>query len=506
MIDDLDRISLIDWEQAVIGEMNYGQHNIAGLGFHTWGEQTSEEIDWYGVSQIAHYLLQPIITQSDLVQNYSKQLLIEGIKAFENYGFPQEDIIRYKELVLEINKRFKTHQDKSSRKILRPFLLENKESIEIEDFKTNLINGLFSVFKNWHSIPRDRLFPVHYYGLDKKMGIAFSDLGIVYSLRLFERYISDDQKKDYEIITNRCISDTISTAMKNEFDEFGLFDGLSGTIWLLIKFGRIEDAKKMVDEYFEKIVNNSKSYNLYNGLSGSLLLLIDCIQYKILDKGQMKILREILNCFCRQYIENPKRFIQIGKGSVISNNPYEQHGGILYGHGGVGWLFGKAYKTFGEEHYKQALNLCIENELMAYSEDSNGAMEYNQGYRLLPYLSMGSSGMLQLFSRYKDIIYSSILEYLPNLRKAVEVQHCVFPGLFNGWSGLVVSQHVESRKSEVLNQFCKNIQRYLISIESGICIAGDAGLRITTDIASGSAGILLAIDMLERDEINFLPI
>ncbi|HEU9957699.1 TPA: lanthionine synthetase, partial [Streptococcus pneumoniae] len=47
------------------------------------------------------------------------------------------------------------------------------------------------------------------------------------------------------------------------------------------------------------------------------------------------------------YIENPETFCKVGASDVQSNDPYENFGGLLYGHAGVAWLFGEAYKLTG---------------------------------------------------------------------------------------------------------------------------------------------------------------
>ncbi|MTV64369.1 lanthionine synthetase, partial [Streptococcus pneumoniae] len=89
-----------------------------------------------------------------------------------------------------------------------------------------------------------------------------------------------------------------------------------------------------------------------------------------------------------------------------SNDPYENFGGLLYGHAGVAWLFGEAYKLTGESIYKNGLELAVDKELVAYKVDSNNSLQYSQGHRLLPYLATGSAGLLLLINRNKEILSS----------------------------------------------------------------------------------------------------
>ncbi|MTW31176.1 lanthionine synthetase, partial [Streptococcus pneumoniae] len=76
-------------------------------------------------------------------------------------------------------------------------------------------------------------------------------------------------------------------------------------------------------------------------------------------------------------IENPETFCKVGASDVQSNDPYENFGGLLYGHAGVAWLFGEAYKLTGESIYKNGLELAVDKELVAYKVDSNNSLQYS---------------------------------------------------------------------------------------------------------------------------------
>lgn len=199
---------------------------------------------------------------------------------------------------------------------------------------------------------------------------------------------------------------------------------------------------------------------------------------------------------------------KVGASDVQSNDPYENFGGLLYGHAGVAWLFGEAYKLTGESIYKNGLELAVDKELVAYKVDSNNSLQYSQGHRLLPYLATGSAGLLLLINRNKEILSSKYLKYLTSLERATDVVFCVLPGLFNGFCGLEVANNIYSDIDDNFSgqkKLIEQLYRYLCVIEEGFVIAGDNGLKITTDIASGFAGVAIGLVSIMDNKLTILP-
>ena len=59
----------------------------------------------------------------------------------------------------------------------------------------------------------------------------------------------------------------------------------------------------------------------------------------------------------------------------------------------------------------------------------------------------------------------------------------------------------------ILNQrnLLRKLFAYLSRIEKGLVIAGDNGLKITTDIASGVGGVALSLISMQYDKFELLP-
>lgn len=508
LVKDEDEISIIDWEQAVFSNDEKVVHKVAAPGFRAWRETLPSEIDWYGIRQIAHYLYMPLVTTSDLTYNYVSQTRIEGKKLFESLGYTREHIDYVESLLSYLDSKCPQIENISRKKVLKPMheirTIESEQ--DIQDFIIKLLRGFTLTYGQWRKEFQSRFFPVHYYGLNFNQGIAFSDLAILWSYQQLAKKVKNFKFDDYYEIRTQVINEAVNNFKKSSLS--GLFDGKIGTIWLIYEFGEIDRAVELFTTHFIEIFENSQNKNLYSGQAGILL-----VGLYFLSKGEIdnKLGEEILirlREYTLNYIENPETFCKVGASDVQSNDPYENFGGLLYGHAGVAWLFGEAYKLTGESIYKNGLELAVDKELVAYKVDSNNSLQYSQGHRLLPYLATGSAGLLLLINRNKEILSSKYLKYLTSLERETDVVFCVLPGLFNGFCGLEVANNIYSDIDDNFSgqkKLIEQLYRYLCVIEEGFVIAGDNGLKITTDIASGFAGVAIGLVSIMDNKLTILP-
>lgn len=508
LIKDNDEVSIIDWEQAVFVNNEQNTHAIAAPGFRAWGETLPSEIDWYGIRQIAYYLFLPLVTTSDLTYNYVSQTRIEAIKQFEALGYPKEHIHKVEELLSCLDSKCPLINNVSTKKILKPFL----EAPPLSDYNdiqlivTKMLRGLTLCYRQWSEEFQFRNFPVHYYGLNINQGISFSDISILWSCYQLTKIVEGFKLDDYYEVKRKIMNDAVSAFGKSSF--MGLFDGIAGTIWIMYELGDKEYAVELFCKYFEIMLEECESQNLYSGKAGIFLVAV-----YLLSKGKIDgiLKQEILvklKKFAIEYRENPGDFCKTGFGEIQSNDPYENHGGLFYGHAGLGWLFGEAYRYIGKDIYKECLELAIDMELSAYKYDDNGSLQYSQGYRLLPYLATGSAGMFILIKRNKEVLSEKYQDNLFALDKAINPVFCILPGLFNGYCGLEVSNYIYNNKSDTFKgqkKLIEGLYKYFSLIEEGLVLAGDNGSKITMDIASGFAGVAIALVSIMENKLALLP-
>lgn len=511
LIDENDNVSIIDWEQAQFDNSKKIEQQAAALGFGSWINDYPSQIDWFGLKQVAHYLYFPLLEQSAFVYGYEQQLLKYANELFTRLSFKKNDIESIEKTLQYLNNKVTPVKNLTAKKIVKPFndSIEVCDKLDLLDYYNKLIRGLYVSYNEWKRTSKaNRKFPVHYYGLGINQGIAFSDLGILWSYKELAKLLQTETiNGEFNQLKNVVIQNAIASFDEGTFLP-GLFDGVVGSIWIIYKLGEIDLAKKLFVKHFDSLLKMCDSKNLYSGEAGILLVGIYLLSKGLEDELIANKLIEKLELFSRKYKQNPESFCYVGKSQTQSNDPYQNTAGLLYGHLGLGWLFGEAFRYTKNELYKDCLNISILTELKAYDLDKMGSLQYHQGKRLLPYLSTGSAGMLVLISRNRQFLNNEFLEVKEKLEKAVNSNFCVFPGLFNGLCGLELSRRLYSENDDSISnqaELFKRLSIYLCSIERGLVIAGDSGLKITTDIASGFGGIALSFVSLQNNRLELLP-
>lgn len=509
IVNTQDVFNVIDWEQAVFDEFDKRYHMVAAPGFRQWGQTTPEEIDWYGISQIAHSMLFPVALQGDLVYGFSKQQEMAGKEVFD--ALDVDEVILNDFLVTLDRLRTKAGnvQILTDQKNLRPYLDRHDINADFENLLKELLLGFDETIKRWKYPYRN--CPVHYYGLTTQHGLAFSDLGIFWAYSIVAERIGITLSDDFKQLQSKIIFNLLNEIENNQVQDFSFGEGASGTLWLIHKLGKSRRAAKIFQEKFKVWWEQTSNHSIYKGKAGIMLVGLGFASEELLEKDFEDNFLNTARTYVEEYISNPATYSPIGKGKAASNNPNKIEAGLLYGHASLGWLFAELYRYTEEKIYVKGLNTSIDNELKGYFTDETGMMQYSQGFRILPYLSMGSVGLGILISSNSDIVDSHYLEILESLYKAVKTNFCISPGLFNGYAGLKLGQFVMNKNlqkdstQETIKSAYLGISQHLIKLGNGSCVAGDSGMRLTTDIASGFAGVVLAIESIATDDFLILP-
>lgn len=509
LVDDFDNVSIIDWEQCTLENRSKVGQKMAAMGFGSWIEDYPSQIDWNGVRQVAHFLFYPLIEQSSLVLDYTVQTTKYGKKLFYSHKYSNDDIARILQIINDLDDRCTKFDDLSERKKLGCYKgnLEVKDRGEIEEIVRKLLEGLSLVKQEWENVSRSsHVFPVHYYGLNINQGIAYSDIGILMSYQKLLSLANVEPSQFYREFKQDLINDTYTKLKVNDEEKLGLFDGVAGTLWAIYELGEHDLVNNFIKDNFERLLYESTSNNLYSGKAGIFLVGLYFLSKEPRFRNKEEKIINRLVIFAEEYLSD-ENFL--GEKTFVrqTNDPYENKGGLLYGHLGLGWLFGEAYRFTKKDIFKKCLNLSLEREFESYELDSSAGFQYRQEKRLLPYIATGSAGALLVIKRNRAFIESRFLDKIGPLESALEFNFCVFPGLFNGCSGLVLAKYFKDAAGSFvgLKEVIESLYVFLISIGKGLVLAGDGGTKITCDIASGFGGVALALASIQNNKIEFLP-
>lgn len=120
--------------------------------------------------------------------------------------------------------------------------------------------------------------------------------------------------------------------------------------------------------------------------------------------------------------------------------------------------------------------------------------------RIMPYLGCGTAGYVHVLARYLGRRPDAELaELLRTCVRAVSIRFTVCPGLFQGQAGMVLA-HTDVAARFPDENFLPDaparptaLFKHAIAGETGVRWLGGRGERLSADLATGSAGILLAL-------------
>lgn len=509
-----EAVTIVDFEYAVPNDGLTRFQDVRALGFGTPLAAVPEQIDAFGLRQTLAFMLLPLISESELCLDFTQQTRRYAQKVFACAARDEmEQLLR---VIENYDERVgaaagKPLDEQLSAQVAFP--------LDFQQLRDAAFKGL-DWLSSQRSPDKDR-YPVHPYGLARpNVGLAYGDAAIEWVQNSngagkpagrYERRVAHLQQ----------IVDDVELPV-------GLFNGITGDLLALAATdGGVATVGRVLQEadgLFDRLLasNGTRIYDGKPGVLIGLLRLYDCLTDVAANHVRDQAMDSVRD-LATAYERRPETFAPLGKTHVNrGNSPDVLRSGLLFGHLGLAWLFAEAAETTGAADRQRLIDLAnaaMLNELTSYEYDEkSGSLQLLEGNRLVPYLATGSAG----FGCVLDIlgpknVVSEVSAVVPQLWEATNVQFCVFPGLLYGHAGLALGRSGLARHlgtDEVLDPaLIEQIALHGITlrIEFGqkaahaLVFAGDSGLRLTTDLASGSAGIVLTLNLLDRGRTDFLP-
>lgn len=333
----------------------------------------------------------------------------------------------------------------------------------------------------------DRLFPGDIRQFEgEALGIAHGAAGVLYALSVTGsgRF---PQHEDWLISRAMAPAPGI---------KLGLYDGLIGVACVLCHLGRTQEALKVTEiclaERWERL-----GPGLYGGMAGfalGLLHLGDAISEPALsDAGQ--------------------RAAEIAANRVAQQHPggSASPAGLMRGAAGPALLLVRMYERTGDPGYLDLASVELGRGLDACVTDGKGALAVDEGWRTLPYLGDGSAGIGlvaedYLCHRENDRFAGAV----PLIRLAARSQYYAQSGLLAGRAGMILylsRRHPSGGAADdpdVAAQI-RRLEWHVISYADGLAFPGDQLLRLSMDLATGTAGVMLGFHAASSQDGANLP-
>jgi len=281
-------------------------------------------------------------------------------------------------------------------------------------------------------------------------------------------------------------------------DRLGFYDGLHGVAHVLDLLGHHTEAFKVLDICRAELAgkHDRLGLGLHGGLAGIGLNLLH-----FAAGGDLALAAEA---------------VAVGELVADRLGPVEAVGevsggahpraGLMHGSSGPALLFLHLFEHTGETVWLDRAATALRQDLRRCVLRPDGSMEVNEGWRTMPYLAEGSIGIGLVLHRYLGHRADPELRAPAGaIALAATSAFYVEPGLFSGRAGIIAYLAATRNDAALLDRQLRNLTWHAMRYAGHLAFPGEELLRLSMDLATGSAGILLAAGAALHDRPVALP-
>ncbi len=264
----------------------------------------------------------------------------------------------------------------------------------------------------------------------------------------------------------------------------GFYDGLTGIAWTLHRIGRTSEAADLLRIILDQPLEGLAP-GLHNGYAGIGLALDD------LARTASATDAPALSAAAARCTALAVR--------ALVDGPPSPRTGLLHGASGIALLLIRRYATTGDTALLDLAAAALRRDLERCRAGDDGALLVVEGKRLMPYVGSGSAGIAAVIDAYLAQRPDPELEtagraLLPAALSAFYVQ----PGLFRGSAGLLL--HLAATplcdpagRQRAIDRHTDLLGSHALTYGGGLAFPGEQLMRLSMDLATGTAGALLAL-------------
>ncbi|WP_434744293.1 class III lanthionine synthetase LanKC [Streptomyces sp. A-14] len=264
----------------------------------------------------------------------------------------------------------------------------------------------------------------------------------------------------------------------------GFYDGLTGIAWTLHRIGRTAEAADLLGIILDQSLEGLTP-GLHNGYAGIGLAFDD------LARTASATDAPALSAAAARCTALAVR--------ALVDGPPSPRTGLLHGASGIALLLIRRYATTGDTALLDLAAAALRRDLERCRAGDDGSLLVVEGKRLMPYVGSGSAGIAAVIDAYLAHRPDPELEaagqaLLPAALSAFYVQ----PGLLRGSAGLLL--HLAATplcepadRRRAIDRHTGLLGSHALAYGGGLAFAGEQLMRLSMDLATGTAGALLAL-------------
>jgi hypothetical protein len=333
----------------------------------------------------------------------------------------------------------------------------------------------------------DRLFPgdIRQFAAGGGLGLAYGAAGVLYALAATGAGRIPDHE---EWLLRHALEPVQGTGL-------GLYDGLSGVAYVLELLGHRSAALRVAEiclgERWEHL-----GMDLFGGLPGLALVLT-----ALGDATGERTLRDAAL--------RAAGLIADRSGSAQDDGEAGRPG-LLHGAAGSALLFIRLYERTGDPIHLDLARTALARDLDRCMFDHNGALHVNEGWRVLPYLGAGGVGIgcvIDDYLAHRDD--ERFARAAAGAALAARSPYYAESGLFTGRAGMILYLSRRAREGAAgdphLAAHVRRLSWHALAYGGGVAFPGENLFRLSMDLGSGTAGVLLALGAASGVQAAQLP-
>ncbi len=469
-------ITLLDFEVATPVEETT-RPGLTHQGFAAPLSMTGVDVDLYALACLRLAMFLPM---SELVWLHRPKAVHYAEIIAEHFPVPPEFLKRAIEIIVPPKYRSEPSPRIEPDRSLWPRLRED------------LVNSIMT-----SATPErdDRLFPgdIEQFTEGGGIGLAYGAAGVLYAIST----TGGGRYPEMEQWLLRRATNPV------EHTRPGLYDGLHGAAFALDHLGYRQEALDTLDICLRENWESLGS-DLHSGLAGiglNLLHFADLTGEPVLRIAAHRAAELIAG---RLDKEDP------ADDEVKISGNGQPYAGLMQGCAGQALLLLRAYDDTGDRGFLDGAAIALRQDLRRCIVHPYGNLEVNEGWRTMPYLAAGSAGvglaLDEYLARRND---EQFAEAVSGIEWACRSTMYIQPALFAGRAGILL--YLAGRSPSPTTDPCvikqvRELAWHAVPYENGMAFPGTGLLRLSMDLATGSAGVLLALGAVLHDEPVHAPL
>ncbi|MEU1280904.1 class III lanthionine synthetase LanKC [Streptomyces sp. NPDC005805] len=281
----------------------------------------------------------------------------------------------------------------------------------------------------------------------------------------------------------------------------GFQDGIAGVTWTLERLGHRERALDLAAVLLEQSWAGLGA-DLHGGTAGVGLALESLASLT----GEPALHEQAAHC-----AELTAAALAATPAEGDGTGRRGRRAGLLHGASGGALLFLRLYERTGDTALLDLAADALRQDLAHCVDGAGGALQVDEGWRTMPYLGAGSVGIGMVLDDYLAHRGDDAFEQArTGIVRAAQAMFYAQPGLYRGAAGMVL--HLGRTTAAGPGTGEAAVRRQLdalgwhaMSYRGRLAFPGEQMMRLSMDLATGTAGCLLAVASVHGERSAHLP-